>query len=179
MFGLSKKEKFEKEVTSLIGLSYGLSREIRALLVKRHPEMEVFIESQPRSIKAIHYTAAAITQFSWLMHSKGKLPMDELLDEFHLTVMKETMKERNYDTPPQIAHREYSTEYSERWRSYKDILHKILLDKRVDHIELFYMQIEEDALQESILDGAMSRVEASQELFSLVLHALAFLKKNL
>lgn len=179
MFGLSQKEKFEKEVSNLIGLAIGLSREIRSLLVKRHPTLEVLIESQPRSINAIYYLAAAITQFSWLMHSKGKLPMDDVLDQFHLAVMKETMEARNYDKPPQLAHREYSSEYAVRWREYKDTLHKILIDKRVNHIDIFYIQLEEDAFGESMQDGAFTRMEAAQILLNLVMHALAFSKKNL
>lgn len=179
MFGLSQKEKFDNELSNLVGLTIGLVRELRSLLAARHPELELFIDSQPRSINAIYFLAAAITKFSWLMHSKGKLPMDALMHEFHLSVMKEMMVARNYDQPPQIAHREYLAGFEYRWSEYKDTLNKILLDKRVEYIDILYVQFDEDVFDGGMPDGSFTRTEASQRVLSFVMHALAFSKKNL
>ena len=177
MFGLSKKEKRQRSIDYIYGAQIGLFREIRNVLLKRHPEQEVLIDTQPQAIAKLHYAAASITQFIWLMHASEKDDHQDITDALHLAVLKDVMKARDYDMPPRDAHILYLQEFSASWKYYREYLDKILIRGNSNFIQTLYLVIEDEVVKYKGPDGQISIVDASNELLNIVLKAVEFMKK--
>ncbi len=88
------------------------------------------------------------------------------------------MRARNYDIPPQVAHRQYTDEFMDVWRYYRDYLDKILIEKNMNSIQTLYVVIEDEVLKYKGPEGRIGVAEASTKLLNIVTTALAFIKKN-